>query len=479
MENWTIGDVVRACRGRLLQGWRDWKIRGISTDSRTLLPGELFVALPGERFDGHEFIGQALARKAIGVVVKEGWTGRTAGREFARIEVEDTICALGMMAGAYRSHYFLPVVAITGSCGKTITKELTASVLSTQKRVLKNPGSFNNHIGLPLTLFNLSVNHEVAVVELGASRVGEIRYLSQICQPTIGVITNIGDAHLGYFGSRQEITRAKGELLEFIPEEGHTLLNADDSQTKELRSRCRAKVITFGINQNADVKATRVEFQGRKGMYFCINEEVDIHLPLPGIHSVYNALAAAAVARILGYQWDSIKSGLEKTGSAVSLRTEISYLLEGIILINDAYNANPQSMQASLEVLDQLADGRKIAVLGDMLELGPEEIKAHYQLGKLVASKKIDYFFAVGERSAICAQAARKEGMKNDRVISCQSNKQALKMLIPVIRPGDTILVKGSRRMRMEEITSELQGYLQKNPLISLTDASAGKTNID
>lgn len=467
MENWTVGNAVKASQGKLLQGQETWVVKGISTDSRTISPGELFVALSGERYDGHEFIEPALNQGAIGIVVKKGQAYRLPGKEFAWIEVEDTVRALGMMAGVYRSRYSIPIVAITGSCGKTTTKELTAAILTTEKKVLKSPASFNNYIGLPLTLFNLSSEHEVAVVELGANHIGEIHYLSQICQPTVGVITNIGDAHLGYFGSRQEIIRSKGELLESLPKNGYAVLNADDSELEGFYSQCQVKIITFGINQPADIKATKVEFRGREGMRFCLNEKVDICLSIPGIHSVYNALAAAAVARILGYNWDSIQLGLQKTGLALSLRMETVSLPESIILINDAYNANPQSMQAAVEVLVQLANGRKIAVLGDMLELGPAEISAHHDLGKLVARKKVDWLFTVGEKSSISARAAMEEGMGGGRVFSCLSNQQVLEVLLPVLRPGDTILIKGSRRMQMEEIAINLQRYLQRNSLTS------------
>jgi len=458
MDNLSIREIAAAVKGRLVSGNPDAVASGVSTDARTIAPGELFFALKGERFDGHVFVPDAFAKGAAAAVVSNIPEDLLA-RGFAIIQVPDTLVALGDLAAHHRRRFAIPVVAVTGSVGKTTAKEMTARVLDQRFRVLKNEGNLNNEIGVPKTLFALSEEHQAAVLELAMRAKGEIRRLAEISRPTHALITNIGLSHVGILGSQQAIAEAKAEVLEFLQPPGRAILNADDDYFRFLADRSPAPVISFGIDRPADVGARRIEATEAPGVRFllsCAEGEVPVELAAPGLHNVRNALSAAAVGLALGMDLAAIKAGLESF-SPGAMRMEIRQIGDVRVLV-DCYNASPASMEASLEVLRSLPrTGRRIAVLGDMKELGHEAEGAHRRVGS-IAADIVEILMTVGELGRLIAEGARNAGMSGERIRSFQDNQEAAAALQRLLRPGDAVLIKGSRAMQMEEIVSALEG---------------------
>jgi UDP-N-acetylmuramoyl-tripeptide--D-alanyl-D-alanine ligase len=460
----SIEEVLKATRGKLLQGEGNTFFQGISTDSRTVTEGELFIALKGSRFDGHHYVLEALEKKAGGVVIEEDKVGdiRWNGyRAKAVIAVKDTLFALGNIALDWRRKYRTPLVALTGSNGKTTTKEMIAACLETTFPILKTKGNLNNLIGLPLTLLTLTEKERVVVLEMGMNVPGEIRRLTEIAEPDVGLITNIQKVHLEGMESLERLKEEKGELFRKMRRDGTILVNQDDPRVVDLASDYPGQKITFGIEHPAEVMAKEIRLGGAEGTFFTLileGEAMEIHLRLLGRHFIPNALSAIAVACLFGVEVKQVKEALENFKS-IPMRMEIIPLKGGKTLINDAYNANPHSMGLALETLVEVKEeGRAIAVLGDMLELGNFTKEAHEQLGEKVSELSIDFLLALGEEAPIVVESAIRHGFPLERVRVVESHSEAISILKQMIQNGDWILVKGSRRMAMEKIVEGLTG---------------------
>ena len=458
----SIEEVLKATRGKLLQGEGNTFFQGISTDSRTVTEGELFIALKGFRFDGHHYVLEALEKKAGGVVIEEDKVGdiRWNGyRAKAVIAVKDTLFALGNIALDWRRKYRTPLVALTGSNGKTTTKEMIAACLETTFPILKTKGNLNNLIGLPLTLLTLTEKERVVVLEMGMNVPGEIRRLTEIAEPDVGLITNIQEVHLEGMESLERLKEEKGELFRKMRRDGTILVNQDDPRVVDLASDYPGQKITFGIEHPAEVMAKEIRLGGAEGTFFTLileGEAMEIHLRLLGRQFIPNALSAIAAACLFGVEVEQVKEALENFQS-IPMRMEIVPLKGGKTLINDAYNANPHSMELALETLvEAKGEGRAIAVLGDMLELGNFTKEAHEQLGEKVSELSIDFLLALGEEAPIVVESAIRHGFPLERVRVVESHSEAISILKQMIQNGDWILVKGSRRMAMEKIVEGL-----------------------
>jgi UDP-N-acetylmuramoyl-tripeptide--D-alanyl-D-alanine ligase len=457
-----LEEILKATGGRLLQGEEKTSFRGISTDSRTIAEGELFIALKGERFDGHHFAIEALKKRAGGVIIEEDkvrdirWNGY---RPSAVIAVKDALHALGDIARERRRKFGTPVVALTGSNGKTTTKEMISACLETTFPVLKTKGNLNNLIGLPLTLLNLSEQERIGVLEMGMNVPGEIRRLTEIAEPDVGLITNIEKVHLEGMGSLERVKEEKGELFRTMRQDGTILVNQDDPRVIDLASEFRGQKITFGVDHPAEVMAKEIRLQGVGGTCFTLMMEgvtLEITLPFLGRHFVPNALSAIAAASLFGIELEKVKEALEHL-SPSPMRMEVLRPKEGVTLINDAYNANPRSVELALEVLSEMkGKGRGIAVLGDMLELGEYSVEAHQLIGKRIGELSIDFLLALGEEAPVLVESAMRHGLGSEKARILESHTEAISTLKKMVRDGDWILVKGSRRMGMEKIAEGL-----------------------
>ena len=458
----TIEEVLRATGGKLLQGKENAFFQGISTDSRTITEGELFIALKGPCFDGHHYALEALKKKAGGVLVEEDMVGdiRWNGyRSRAVITVKDTLTALGAIARDWRRKQGIPVVALTGSNGKTTTKEMIAACLETSFPVLKTKGNLNNLVGVPLTLLGLTEKERVVVLEMGMNVPGEIRRLTEIAEPDVGLITNIQKVHLEGLGSLERLKEEKGELFRRMRRDGTILVNQDDPGVMELASHYPGQKITFGTEHPAEVMGKEVRLGGEGRTSFTLileGEAMAIHLPLLGRHFVPDALAAVAIACLFGVEMQQIKEALENF-KPFPMRMEVVRLKGGKTLINDAYNASPYSTELALETLvEAKGKGRAIAVLGDMLELGSFAKEAHEQIGKKVSDLSIDFLFALGEEASTVVRSAIRHGFPMKRARIVESHSETISLLREMVEDGDWILVKGSRRMAMEKIVEGL-----------------------
>ena len=455
----TTGWIAEVIQGRMKRGESESGYIGISTDSRFIRPGQVFWALKGERFDGHDFLEEAVRKGASGLVVQKGtpFSGIRAGASI--IEVDDTLQALGDLAAKYRRLYDIPLVAVTGSNGKTTTKEMIASILSTKKRVLKNKGNFNNLIGLPLSLLNLSVKHDVGVVELGMNRRGEIARLTKISDPTVGVVTNIGPVHLEHLKTLAAVAEAKGELFQEMSSEATAIINKDDPQIDKLSQKFSGKKITIGIAHPGEVSARSIKLIGEKGIKFdlmILGETIPIYLPMIGEHNVMNVLAAAAAVVAVGEKPDIIPGALEQFAN-FPLRQEIVKLSNDITVINDAYNANPISMKLALDTfLDLKGSARGVAVLGDMLELGSEAVARHHKLGEQIAQSDIDCLFLMGNYATEVRVGAIAGGFPSESIVIGRGHQELADLLKTFLKKGDWMLVKGSRGMEMEKVVKNL-----------------------
>ena len=454
MKNLTLNNLAEVCKGRycgsLEQGNRE--VMSIVTDSRQTEPGALFIAIPGERVDGHVFIEDVIAKGAL-AVMSERDLGQ---RPFPYIQVKSSLQAVKDIAQFYLEQLQIPVVGITGSVGKTSTKEVIASVLSQKFRVLKTQGNFNNELGLPLTVFGLRPEHEMAVLEMGINQFGEMTRLAKIARPDTCVITNIGPCHLEYLGSRDGVFQAKTEVFPYIKPGGRAVLNGDDDKLSEVGSVNGSMPLFFGMSSSADVWADMLENHGLEGMGCRIHMGEDsffVRIPIPGKHMVYNALAAAAVGKCYGLNADEIRRGIEslepvdgrlrmvKTGTAA--------------IIDDCYNANPVSMKASLEVLKN-TPGRKTAILGDMGELGSGQVQMHREVGAYAGTCGLDLCICVGSLSRHMAEAAR-ETNPHMEVIYLEQLEAVLEILPRLAEKGGTILVKASHFMEFHKVVHVLE----------------------
>lgn len=459
-----FAELVGIVNGELLSGNPDGKITGVSIDSRKINEGDLFVAIVGERFDGHEFISQVFQKGAAACLIEKDIEPVS---DRAVIKVKDTRKALGDIAKRCREKFPVPIVAITGSVGKTSTKEMTASVLGVKYNILKTRENFNNEIGLPLTLLELDSFHQMGIVEMGTRNFGDISYLTSICKSDIAIITNIGVSHIERFGSRQNILKAKLEILEGLKDEGVVILNGDDKLLYGLKGLLNYKTVFFGIEGENDYYAYNIRKAGENGTYFDIklgSREYGFHVPVPGIHNVYCALAAIAAGIESGVPIESIIEGVSHY-SPGNMRLNI-VPGKGIKIINDVYNASPQSMEAAIEVLKDISGNqRTIAILGDMLEMGDWAFEAHKNVGKFAVSKNVDYIITVGENARGIFLGALYTGIPGERVYNFECNTEANEFLSDFVHAGDVLLVKGSRGMKMEEIVNHLLTLDPKRPL--------------
>jgi UDP-N-acetylmuramoyl-tripeptide--D-alanyl-D-alanine ligase len=452
MKALMLRHVTALANGTLESGSPDANISRISTDSRTLQAGDLFVPLRGENFDGHNFIEQAAERRAAGAMVEARWNG-SVSREFALIRVADTLAGYQTLAANYRASLPLKVIAITGSNGKTSTKDFVAATLANRFRVTKTEANFNNHVGLPQTMLAANPEDEIAVWEIGMNHPGEIAALAKLAAPDAAIITNVGVAHIEFMGSREAIAQEKGALAEAVSPTGTLILNADDAFSEEIAKRTHAKIILAGI-ENGSVRATEIT-QHSTGSEFTILEGAHrcrAQLPVPGIHMVQNAMLAVAAGRAFGLSLEECAIGLAST-PLTKARLQIKEI-DGIQFIDDSYNANPDSMKAALRTLVELdADGRRIAVLGEMGELGAKSESGHREVGEAAAALRIDELIAVGATGAGIARAAQKAGLKKS--VAVDSADKAAELLEKSAVPGDLILIKGSRTARMERVLEE------------------------
>jgi UDP-N-acetylmuramoyl-tripeptide--D-alanyl-D-alanine ligase len=478
----TTAEILAATGGSLIQGGAWDTFCGVNTDSRTCQAGELFIPLAGERHDGHEFLPGALRRGARAVLVEERWylgkgagdprplkdEGRgTAGRaplgipgEVTVISVPDTLAALGDLARVWRGRFEVPVVAITGSCGKTTTKEMMAAVLSGSYRVLKNRLNLNNLIGMPLTLLELEGSHQAAVVEMGMNAFGEIRRLTRIAAPTIGVLTNVHGAHTEGVGDVAGVARAKGELVAALDHGARLVYNADDPWVAPLAQKFHGPALGFGLGPGAGLRATGRQTLGPRGQRANLHfqgRSWPLQLAVPGLHMLYNALAAAAVGLTLGLAPGDTARALAGF-QPIHRRSQVVSLPSGVQLLNDCYNANPGSMAMALKTLQELRHhGRAAAALADMLELGNGAAVAHRELGRTAAGLGLDLLVLYGNFKEETAAGAKEGGLPDHRVVPVESRDQGAEVLREFLQPGDWLLVKGSRSMHMEGLIAALE----------------------
>lgn len=445
-----------------------------AVDSRQVIPGALFVAIPGERVDGHDYLHDAFRRGAAFALVQKdvGPDFRVAdlrpGAEKTVLpdvspplclRVENTTTALQDIARFWRRRLNLRVIGITGSVGKSTTKEVVAQVLAEHFRTLRSPGNLNNEIGLPLTILRLGPGHQRAVLEMGFYVPGEIAFLCEIALPQVGVVTNIGTVHAERAGSQEEIARGKAELIQSLPgsPEGTAILNFDDPLVREMHTKTKARVFFYGLTPDAELWADDVEGLGLDGIRFRLHyerETMHIRIPMVGRHSVETALRAAAVGLVEGLSWQEILSGLRH--GHTQLRLVAVRSRTGALLLDDTYNASPESMLAALNLLAELGGQRKVAVLGDMLELGQYEEQAHQMVG-VRAAQVADMLVTLGSRGHQYARAARRAGMKSEQIVEFEENDAVLHWLQSELSPDDVALLKGSHGLRMDLIVSQLE----------------------
>lgn len=432
------------------------EVNRVVIDSREVQPGDFFVPLAGEHTDGHRFLAQAAAKGAVGCFVNQNAEVQLPPG-LCVIAVPDTLQALQQLAHKYRLQFSLPVVAVTGSVGKTTTKDLIAAVLAGRYRVLKTAGNLNNEIGLPIMLTRLTAETEVAVLEMGMSGFGEIAALAKLAAPSIGVITNIGESHLEMLGSREGIARAKCELLQYLPADGVVVVNADEPLLEPYWRELDCRVITFGFSNKAVIRPAAGGKRDKVQLEQAGYPPLLVTPPLPGRHNIYNLLAAVAVGRALGLDNEEITAGLTQLQLS-GMRLEITTLPTGLTVINDAYNASPTSTAAALNVLvEEAGEHGKLAVLGDMLELGELEEEGHRQVGRLAAASQLRALIVLGSRSRWIAQGAQEAGMPADRIVQCMTHAEAAEAVETWAQPGDWVLLKGSRGMQMEKVLRVLQ----------------------
>ncbi|NJD02300.1 MAG: UDP-N-acetylmuramoyl-tripeptide--D-alanyl-D-alanine ligase [Ruminiclostridium sp.] len=457
----TISEIMEATGGQLVSGNAEATVTGISTDSRKIDKGYLFIPLTGERFNGHDYINKAFDEGAAATLTQQDESG-VEGRRVIR--VGDTSRALRDLAAWYREKFSVPFVGITGSVGKTSTKDMIACVVGSKLNVLKTEGNLNNEIGVPLTIFNLNGTHEAAVLEMGMSGTGEIGRLTAIIKPDIAVITNIGISHIEKLGSRQNILKAKLEILEALNPDGLVILNGDDALLAGMKDLLKFRTVLYGMDEGVDYRACNINSHGESGTFFDITlggREYNIHIPVPGVHNVHNALAAVAVGCELGIPMEDIIRGIAGFSPSKMRMDIVSF--NCMKIINDVYNASPNSMEAGINVLREIGrENRKIAVLGDMLELGEWSEKAHFDMGKYASAAGIDRIIAVGSNARFIADGALSAGYPEEQIRYFQSNAEALDYLQKTLVPGDVILVKGSRGMKMEEIVKGLANTIEK-----------------
>ena len=470
MPSFSLDEVIQITGGTMLTPSSSKPIHRVCTDSRTIRPGDLFIALDGPQFDGHRFVKDALKGGAIGAIIKrsawrKGWSAiRPISQSHSHlppffIGVNEPLTAYQDLAAFHRSQFPIPVVAITGSNGKTTTKEMVSHTLARRWRVLKTQGNFNNKIGVAHTLFGLNKRHEAAVIEMGVDQEGQTTRLCEMAKPTMGVITNVGPDHLEFFGTIESSARAKAELLGSLPDDGVVILNADDDFFDRFSKQATCSVLSYGFSSKSDVRASDVEFD-KVGTRFRLSlphrkRAKKIQLRLAGHHNVSNALAGAAAGYALGLSSDEVATGLAKVRPA-PMRSQIRRW-KGMTFLYDCYNANPASMNAAVTMLADLGrEKRTIAVLGEMRELGSEEDRLHEEVGSFVAKQGISHFIACGKFGRNFAHGARVAGMSPSKISLAKNVSDAARTLKGLVSRGDVILLKASRGVRIERVLESL-----------------------
>ncbi len=466
MAGFSAEEIVLATGGVLLRGSKSGRVGRVCTDSRVARKGDVFLALRGEDFDGHQFVDQVLLCGVGGIVIDERGAEEILTRltqDAARlgstgcfvIGVDNTLVAYQEIAAYHRRRFDIPVIAISGSNGKTTTKEMVARTLGQKWRVMKTEANFNNRIGVPQTLLRLTERHDVAVVEMGVDAEGQTTRLCEIATPTIGVITNIGPDHLEFFGSLEGSARGKAEMLSALPNDGTIVLNADDEFFPYLRARVHCEMVSFGFGEQAQFRASDVERIGALTTFRAhVPDQKHAHrvsLKVHGQHNVLNAMSAVAVGRVLGLSMEKIKAGLAGF-RPVGMRSQIRRV-QGFTIIEDCYNANPASMKAALDLLMEMGKHKQtIAVLGDMLELGLDAEELHQEVGAYVSAQGVTKLVACGSLGKEFAHGARSKGMSPGAVIEVSGANEASIVLADIAQPGDVILLKASRGMRLEQV---------------------------
>ncbi|MBE7027523.1 MAG: UDP-N-acetylmuramoyl-tripeptide--D-alanyl-D-alanine ligase [Ruminococcaceae bacterium] len=456
MKALKVSDIVKATKGKLLSGNENILVTEISTDSRKAVEGSLFVPLSGEKFDGHNFLDAAIGNGASAVITHKGQVPQNAG-DTAVICVDDTLRALGNIAEFYRSLFKIDCVAITGSVGKTTTKEMCALVLSEKYNVHKNKGNFNNEIGVPLTVFALEGEHEILISEMGMSGFGEIDRISKIVKPSVVVMTNIGMSHIEFLGSQENIFKAKSEFMRNADRDIIVIINGDDNILLSHKCDLGKNVITVGIeNKACDIVAENI-LSTAEGISFTVKKssgmKFDVNLPAPGKHNVYNALSAIAVAEVKNVPFDKVQEaflGFIPDSMRMCVMEENDYTL-----INDCYNAAPDSMEAALSVLKSY-NRRKVAILGDIACLGDFSLDAHKAVGAKVCENDVDVLVTIGMEAKNIAFGAEENGMNKDNIYSFETVDEAISQIRDIIKKGDIILIKASRVMQLERVTAFL-----------------------
>jgi UDP-N-acetylmuramoyl-tripeptide--D-alanyl-D-alanine ligase len=464
---WTVQDIMDATGGELVAGERGQRFSSISIDSRRIAAADLFVAIRGEVHDGHRFIRDVLERGVRGLVVAHSRVGDLPsglhpGHPIACVAVADTTRALGDLGAYHRRRSRAAVIAITGSNGKTSTRRMAAEIVSRHFAVLEPVKNLNNQFGVPLTLFELAPHHDWAVLELGTNRPGEIARLAEICTPNVGLITNIGPAHLEGLGTLEGVLAEKGALLAGLAPGGRAVLNADDPRLRRLAGKCRTDPLLFGLAAEAAVRANRIE-ESTRGIDFELvlpGQRAAVHLNAHGRFMVHNALAAAAVGQLLGLSGEDIRKGLEDF-TPVHGRMSVSILVGGIHLIDDTYNANPASMAAAIATLNHLRGAaRGLLVIGDMRELGPDSAAQHEDMGRLAARTGVFKLLACGDFATAVATGACEAGMAPARIVT-GSQADIGAILVRELKAGDWVLVKGSRAMGMETVVNAIKQWAE------------------
>jgi UDP-N-acetylmuramoyl-tripeptide--D-alanyl-D-alanine ligase len=460
MATFTVQEIVRATQGALVVGDLGVPVTGVSIDSRTLGVGEAFFAIVGHRLDGHEFIADAASRGAACVVAQTVPDHIPSGVPF--VLVEDTTRALGRLAARHRAKFTLPLAAVTGSNGKTTTKEMMAAVLAARGKVLKPEGSFNNQWGVPLTLLRLTAEHQALVVEIGCNQPGEIGYLAGLAAPTVGVVTTVAETHLELLGSIEGVREEKAALVRAIGEDGVVVLNADDPRVASMAHDTRARVITYGCSEAAAVRALGEVKEDARGLTFTLEtagRHERVCLAFAGRHNVTNALAAAATGLAVGLSLADVATGLERARPAKGrcVWREVA----GVRILDDSYNANPAAMRAAFDtVAAHLGQSRLVVVLGDMLELGSHAEAAHAELGREVAARGAAEFVGLGPHMKLAVEAAREAGLAEAQ--HATTFEDTVAHALKRVARGDVVLIKGSRGMRMERVVDALAARLAR-----------------
>lgn len=456
-----VDTLLAVTEGALLCGSGETMVNGVCIDSRCVEAGAAFVAFRGDRLDGHDFCEEAVGKGARALLVTrcaeelESVIESAARRGVAVVKVPDALTAIQRLASYHRDRLFCPVLGVTGSTGKTTTKEFLTAVLSTRFKVVATRGNRNNELGVPLTVMDAGADTDVLVVEMAMRGPGQIGGLCEIARPSLGLVTNVGTSHIELLGTQEEIASAKAELVRYIPEDGVNFLNGDDAFTATIALSSQAPVIRYGLGEECDVRAKDIEMDAESLASFdlvTVEARIRVALSIPGRHNVYNALAAAAVGLHLGVPLEQMAQELA-TASAGEMRMQSFMSAAGVHVINDAYNANPTSMRAAVETLAGIHSAkRRIAILGDMAELGSLTELAHFRIGEEVARQPIEVLVTVGERASRIADGARAGGMDPDHVRPCATAEEASEVLDDLIEPGDAVLVKASRVMGLERV---------------------------